>query len=84
MVAAGGTSFAADSSAVRLMRTGKAGEKVFLSVDVAEIKRGEVADIPVQEGDVIEVPSSTSRLFAYGIYNLFSTMVHVGASVPIR
>lgn len=84
MVAAGGTSFAADSSAVRLMRTGEAGEKVFLSADVAKIKRGEVADIPVQEGDVIEVPSSTSRLFAYGIYNLFSTMVHVGASVPIR
>ena len=84
LVAAGGASFAADDTAVKLMRAGKGGEKVFLTVDVAKIKIGEAADIAVQEGDVIEIPSSTPRMFAYGIYNFFSTMVRVGASVPVR
>jgi polysaccharide export outer membrane protein len=84
LAAAGGSAFAADTSAVKLMRAGKAGEKVLFAADVTKIKSGEAPDIAVQEGDIIEVPSSTPRAFAYGIYSFFSTMVRVGASVPVR
>ncbi|MGH7828663.1 MAG: polysaccharide biosynthesis/export family protein [Candidatus Binatia bacterium] len=83
LAAAGGSAFAADGSAVTLMRTTSNGEKLFLSADLEKIKRGEESDIPVQEGDVIEVPSSSPRLIAYGIYRFFSSVMRVGASVPL-
>lgn len=84
VAAAGGATFAGDNNAVRIVRAGKTGDKIFLKADLEKIKSGEASDIPVQEGDVIEVPGTTSRMFAYGIYRFFTTLVHVGASVPIR
>ncbi|HMF48809.1 MAG TPA: SLBB domain-containing protein, partial [Candidatus Saccharimonadales bacterium] len=84
VVAAGGAMYAADRSAVRIVRAGKTGEKIFLKGDMEKIKTGDGSDIPVQEGDVIEVPATTSKMVAYGLYRFFTTLVHVGASVPIR
>ena len=84
LAAAGGSTFAADAGAVALLRTTKNGEKLLFSADLNKIRQGEEPDIPVQEGDVVEVPSSGLRLIAYGLYRFFSTAMHVGATVPLK
>ena len=53
VTAAGGVMFEADTSAVKVMRSGRGNEKIFLLADLDAIKRGEQPDIPVQEGDVV-------------------------------
>ena len=78
VAAAGGPHFAADTSTVTLIRTGKDGEKTSVLADLEKIKRRESPDIPVQEGDIIEVSSSTSKLVPYGIYFFFSNVFRVG------
>ncbi len=83
VAAAGGPVFAADTSSVEIIRTFGERQKNTLVADLDAIKRGEQPDIPVREADVINVISSTPRLAAYGMYRLFTTIVHIGASVPL-
>ena len=85
VAAAGGSLFAADTSAVKVIRIGKRSEKVFFTADLESIKKGMQPDIPVQEGDVIDVSSSTLKLGPYGVYRFFTTIfqVGVGVSAPI-
>src|SRR5712692_609225 len=82
VAAAGGTLFPADTTAVKIIRTGKEGAKVFLLADLEGIKHGENPDIPIQEGDVIEVSSSTLKFVPYSFY-LFASKFYVGASAPL-
>jgi polysaccharide export outer membrane protein len=83
VAAAGGAMFAADPSAVRLIRNGKDGEKTSYMADLDKIKRGEEPDIVMQEGDVIEVTSSTPKLIPYGMYHFFTSIFRIGGSVPL-
>lgn len=83
VAAAGGSLFAADTSSVKIIRTNKQGETTFFLANLEDIKRGDKPDIRVQEGDVIEVSSSASKLAAYGVYRFFSSMMRIGASVPV-
>jgi polysaccharide export outer membrane protein len=83
LAAAGGPHFAADTRAIRVMRTGKHGEKTTLLVDLEGIKQGDMPDLPMQEADVIEVPASTAKLVPYSFYRFFTSLVHVGASIPL-
>ncbi|MGE0822310.1 MAG: polysaccharide biosynthesis/export family protein [Candidatus Binatia bacterium] len=76
--AAGGPHFAGDTHAVQLIRTGKNGEKISLLVDLEKIKHGDSKDIAVQEGDVIEVSSSTAKLVPYSFYHFVTTVFHAG------
>lgn len=86
VAAAGGTTFPADVAAVQLMRSDRVGQKTTLVANLEAIRSGEQADIALREGDVIDVVSTNTRLFAYGFYRFFTTLVHVGAnaSIPIR
>jgi polysaccharide biosynthesis/export protein len=81
--AAGGLKFAADPRAVKVTRAGKSGERAFLIADLEKIKQGEVLDIPVQEGDVIEVASSNAKIVPYGVYSFFREMFRLGATAPL-
>jgi polysaccharide export outer membrane protein len=86
VAAAGGPLFAADTSAVQVIRTGKRGERIFYVADLEKIKRGEKSDVAAQEGDVIEVTASGPKLVPYGLYRFFASIFNVGmgASVPVR
>lgn len=86
IAAAGGPLFPADSESVELIRTNKQGQKISMMANLDAIRRGEEPDIRLQEGDVIDVLSSGPKLFAYGFYRFFTSIMHVGASValPIR
>ena len=81
VVAAGGPHFAANSSAVELIRAKRDGGKISFVADLEKIKRGESQDIAVQEGDIIAMPSSPLKVGPYGVYSIITTMVRVGASI---
>ena len=86
VAAAGGTVFPADTSSVELIRTNKQGEKSTFVANLDAIKSGAQPDLPLREGDLIDVLSTGPRLFAYGFYRVFTSLVHIGASanIPIR
>ena len=86
IAAAGGMTFPADGAAVNLIRTNSAGHKSRVTVDMDAIKSGAHADLSLREGDVVDVVASNPKLFAWGFYRFFTTVVNVGASanVPIR
>jgi polysaccharide biosynthesis/export protein len=83
VAAAGGPLFAGDTSAVKLIRTNKQGQKTVLTADLDAISSGKERDLPVREGDVIEVTASGPKVVAYGIYRFFTTVMRVGASAHI-
>jgi polysaccharide export outer membrane protein len=83
IAAAGGSTFPANEGAVELLRTDRQGRKISLVADLNAIKLGEQADVPLQEGDVVNVTGTGPKLAAYGIYRLFTTIIRVGASVPL-
>jgi hypothetical protein len=84
VAAAGGTTYPANEGAVELLRTDREGHKVSVVVDLDAIKRGERADIALREGDVVNVTAAGAKLAAYGIYRFFTSIIHVGASFPLR
>jgi polysaccharide export outer membrane protein len=86
VTAAGGPLFAADTSEVRVIRWVQQRGKTVLPIDLGKVKRGEAADIPVREGDVIEVSAAASKLVPYAFYRFFSAILSVGvdASLPVR
>lgn len=81
VTAAGGMSFAASHGQAKVTRIGKQGERIAFFPDLEKIKRGEAPDIPVQEGDVVEVYSSIPKLVPYGIYMVVKDMFRVGAAI---
>ena len=83
VAAAGGAMFAGDTGSVKLIRTNKQGQKTILTADLVAIASGSEADLPLREGDVIDVTSSGPKVLAYGVYRFFTTIMRVGASVPI-
>jgi polysaccharide export outer membrane protein len=83
VAAAGGPSFPADRGAVKVIRTNKLGEKTFFVANLESIQSGQERDLPLQEGDVIDVTSSSPKLVAYGFYRFFTTIFRIGASASI-
>ncbi|MEX0806278.1 MAG: polysaccharide biosynthesis/export family protein [Candidatus Binatia bacterium] len=84
VAAAGGVSFPADTGSVELIRTNKQGQKSTFVANLDAIKNGAQADLPLREGDVIDVISSSPKLVAYGLYRFFSSIINVGANIPLR
>jgi len=84
VAAAGGPMFPADTGSVELIRTDKQGQKTSVVADLDAIKKGTRSDLPIREGDVIDVSSSGPKLAAYGIYRFFTSIMSVGASIPVR
>jgi polysaccharide biosynthesis/export protein len=74
VAAAGGPMFAADAGSTRLIRITKSGEKLTTVVNVED------ANMPVREGDVIDVPYSTAKVVPYGVASLIE---HVGIGLPM-
>ena len=78
VAAAGGTLFAADTGTVRVIRPHRDGKKISLAADLEKIKNGEMSDIGLQGGDIVQVSSSTAKLVPWGIYELFKNVIRVG------
>jgi polysaccharide export outer membrane protein len=83
VAAAGGAMYPADVGTIQIIRTNKQGQKTTITADLEAIKRGEQPDVAVMESDVIDIGSSGPKMVAYGIYRFFTTVMRVGASVPL-
>jgi protein involved in polysaccharide export with SLBB domain len=79
VTAAGGQQF---SSSAVVLRTGQNGDQTQLPIDLAKIKAGEEADVPVQSGDVVVVNRSAIGAVPYLVYSLFNKF-GTGAYLPI-
>ncbi len=77
VAATGGSTFPADTSKVKVIRTSREGGKIVLLADLVRIKRGEEPDIPVQEADVVEVPPRAAKLVVYRLYELGRAIVRI-------
>jgi protein involved in polysaccharide export with SLBB domain len=80
---AGGPLYPAEVNSIKVIRAERGGNKSFIYADLEKIKRGESPDIPIQGGDIIEVSGKSSKVFAYGFYRFFTTIVHIGAGANI-
>ena len=81
--AAGGAVFAGDLEHVAVWRPQRGGTKKKIEVDMTKVESGEGKDVTLQAGDVIEVPASAVKMVPYSAYWMLTTVVRVGASVPL-
>jgi protein involved in polysaccharide export with SLBB domain len=81
IAAAGGHIFAADRHHATVKRILGAGEQRSITVDLDAVARGEAADIPITDGDVVRLPASAGRMVPYGMWTVAREIVHVGGNV---
>jgi protein involved in polysaccharide export with SLBB domain len=82
VTAAGGTTFAAQDSAVKVLRSTKQGEKQLLVADLGKIADGQAPDIEVRQNDVVYVSYSSLKLAPYGVL-WFVKKFSMGGFMPI-
>lgn len=78
---AGGFSFPARRTRVRIFRPGANGQTEMREVDYNAIESLQTADIYVHEGDVVEVPASVAKIVPWGVYNFFTKIIGLGFGV---
>jgi polysaccharide export outer membrane protein len=83
VAAAGGALFAADTRTVKVIRSKRDGNKVYLVADLEKINNGETADIGLQGGDIVQVTSSSAKLVPYGVYMFFKEIVRFGVGASL-
>ena len=81
VAAAGGHIFAADRHHATVKRVLGGGEQRSITVDLDAVARGEAADIPITDGDVVRLPASAGRMVPYGMWTVAREIVHVGGNV---
>jgi polysaccharide export outer membrane protein len=79
--AAGGPRFAADKSAVKLVRIDEQLGTVVYSFDLEKLQRGEQIDIPMQSGDVLDVSHSATRWALWGAYDFTTRVLGLGKGI---
>lgn len=83
VAAAGGKQFAADAHNVTVKRSfGPGGERSF-TVDMAAVSAGRVPDMPITDGDVVQVPVSVLRVVPFAIWEIGKEIIHVGGTVAL-
>jgi polysaccharide export outer membrane protein len=81
IAAAGGQLFPADRRHTTVTRVVPGGGQRLITVDLDAVAAGRVLDIPVSDGDVVQVPAVTARMLTWGLWTLAREMVHIGGSV---
>jgi polysaccharide export outer membrane protein len=80
VAAAGGRLFPANSRAVTVKRTLGSGEQRVLAVDAQAVSEGTAPDLPMIDGDVVQVPASYTRLAPWALWTAVRELVHVGGN----
>lgn len=83
MSVAGGALFPADLGDTRIIRAKRDGSKELLAVDLNAVGRGEVQDISLREGDVVQFHASAIKMVPYSVYWVFNNLFRVGAGVSV-
>jgi polysaccharide biosynthesis/export protein len=79
--AAGGLSYPADKSSVRVLREENGTERAVVPIDLEQVETGRAEDIALREGDLIEVEAEGAKLAAYGVYHFFTNVMQMGFAV---
>ena len=77
----GGLRFAAKRSRIRIHRLSTFGGTDLEEVNFSKISHQKIEDVFIQDGDVIEVNSSTAKLVPYAFYELVTDLVRFGAGI---
>ncbi len=83
IAAAGGHLFPADQANIQVKRVMGAGEEQTFKVDLAAVAEGHAMDVPITDGDVVQVPASNGMLLPYGAWTLVREVIHIGGTVPL-
>lgn len=78
MAAAGGPTYPADKTSVRVLRDAPTGEREVIHANVEDVEAGRADDVLMREGDIIEVESTGGKLAAYGVYHFFTNVMRMG------
>lgn len=81
IAAAGGQLFPADRRHATVTRGVAGGGQRLITVDLDAAAVGRAVDIPVTDGDVVQVPAVTARMVSWGLWTLAREMIHIGGSV---
>ena len=66
--AAGGMMYAADPTTVTIMRREAGDQTRVIQVNLAEVQKGQAADVPLQANDVVDVEYSAVKIPGYAVY----------------
>jgi polysaccharide export outer membrane protein len=81
IAAAGGASFAADRGRATLKRMLSPTEEYYMTVDLHAVDDRLQPDLPIIDGDVVYLPASGPRLVPWGLWQFFTNVFRIGASV---
>jgi len=76
--AAGGPLFAADKTSIKLIRQNSVGSPEVFALNLNQIENLQQTDIPVRDGDVVQVPYSVARIPGYGVYYAAQSLITYG------
>lgn len=76
--AAGGLTYPADKSSVRVLREEASAERSVITLDLEKVETGGAEDITLREGDLIEIEAEGAKLAAYGVYHFFTNVMQMG------
>jgi polysaccharide export outer membrane protein len=83
VAAAGGHHFAADRQHAMVKRSLGPRESKVITVDLDKVARGEEPDFPLTDGDLVRLPPSPTRMVPWTMYKVTTSMIAIGASIPI-
>ncbi|MEW6270543.1 MAG: polysaccharide biosynthesis/export family protein [Thermodesulfobacteriota bacterium] len=78
LAAAGGASYPADKTSVRLLRDTQSGGREVLVANIEDVEQGKSDDVLLREGDIVEVEATGGKLAAYGVYHFFTNVMRMG------
>jgi polysaccharide export outer membrane protein len=78
---AGGLSFPADKTSIRIYQAGVNGQTSVRDVNFADIEAMKAPDVIIHDGDVVQVASTPAKLVPYGFYRFITEIVRVGMRV---
>lgn len=83
VAAAGGHHFAADRQHVMVKRSLGPREHRIYTVDLDKVAMGQEPDFPLTDGDLVRLPPSPTRMVPWGMWKVTTSMIAIGASIPI-
>jgi len=80
VAAAGGNLFPADRHRATLRRVLAPGEERSYPIDLEAVADGRASDVPITDGDVVQLPVSAPRLVPWGMWMIVRDLVRVGGN----
>ena len=81
LATAGGLSFPASKSTIRIFQAGVNGQMSMREVDYTAIEAMKAPDVIIHDGDVVQVASTPAKLVPYSFYKFLTEIIRVGMRV---